>query len=165
MHHKLLAAVDHSPAAQSVLQEAIDMAKGYQAQMLLVHVISAEEQGSPFPIPQGIESMYWASGSDLNIETWRQQWMEYEKQCLKDLHQLADQVAGSGIDVEVRQVSGTPGRMICQIANEWEADLIVVGNQGRSGLSEMVLGSVSNYVLHHAKSSVLIIKNQAAKEA
>ena len=48
--------------------------------------------------------------------------------------------------------------------------LIMVGNRGRSGRTEFLLGSVSNYVMHHATSSVLIVQgtnteNQAADQA
>lgn len=42
----------------------------------------------------------------------------------------------------------------------WDADLIVVGSHGRKGLSEMLLGSVSNYVVHHAPCSVIIVHGQ-----
>ncbi len=40
------------------------------------------------------------------------------------------------------------------------ADLIVVGRRGRSGLSELILGSASNYVLHHAPCSVLTLQGK-----
>ena len=45
------------------------------------------------------------------------------------------------------------------MANSWQADMIIVGNRGRSGLSEFFLGSVSNYVMHHAPCSVLVVHN------
>jgi nucleotide-binding universal stress UspA family protein len=48
--------------------------------------------------------------------------------------------------------------MICQVAKDWGAELIMVGRRGNSGLSELILGSVSNYVVHHAHCSVLIVQ-------
>jgi hypothetical protein len=54
-----------------------------------------------------------------------------------------------------------PGPTICKLAHDWPADLIVLGNRGRSGMAELLLGSVSNYVLHHAACSVLVVKTIA----
>ncbi|MGF1673753.1 MAG: universal stress protein, partial [Rivularia sp. (in: cyanobacteria)] len=58
-----------------------------------------------------------------------------------------------------------PGYMICNVARSREVDLIVVGRHGRTGLSEFFLGSVSNYVLHHAPCSVLTIQKPVYQEA
>ncbi|MGL4622525.1 MAG: universal stress protein, partial [Chroococcidiopsis sp.] len=50
-------------------------------------------------------------------------------------------------------------RLICDFALAWKADLIVTGRRGRRGLSEFFMGSVSNYVLHHASCSVLTVQS------
>ena len=52
---------------------------------------------------------------------------------------------------------GDPKDVVCQVADEIDADLIIMGRRGRSGLAELFLGSVSNYVLHHAPCSVHIV--------
>lgn len=77
------------------------------------------------------------------------------------LESLADTAKATGIKAEVTQASGTPGPVICQLANTWSADLIMVGSHGRKGLSEMLLGSVSNYVVHHAACSVMVVHESA----
>ncbi|MGF1516635.1 MAG: universal stress protein, partial [Nodosilinea sp.] len=59
----------------------------------------------------------------------------------------------------------SPGRVICTLAKTWAADLIVVGSHRRKGLSELFLGSVSNYVMHHAPCSVLVVDAQTLSEA
>ena len=50
-----------------------------------------------------------------------------------------------------------PERYIVEAANEWKADLIVVGSHGRGFWGRLTLGSVSNAVIHHARCSVLIV--------
>ncbi len=52
---------------------------------------------------------------------------------------------------------GNPAHNICDLAQTWSADLILVGSRGRTGIKEMFLGSVSNYITHHAPCSVLIV--------
>lgn len=61
----------------------------------------------------------------------------------------------AGIEVETHGKSGPPADVICDVASEVNADLIVVGNKGMIGMRR-VLGSVPNSVAHHAPCSVLI---------
>ena len=56
---------------------------------------------------------------------------------------------------------GQAAQKICEFAQTVNADLIVIGSHGRSGLSELFLGSVSNYVSHHVSSAVLIVHHQS----
>ena len=55
-------------------------------------------------------------------------------------------------------VNGDPKSRILDLAQEWEADMIVMGSHGRSGMERMVLGSVSLAVLAHAPCSVAIVR-------
>jgi nucleotide-binding universal stress UspA family protein len=73
------------------------------------------------------------------------------------LQSWSSQANTSGVNTEFTQNTGSPGRMICELATDWNADLIIMGRRGRSGLAEFFLGSVSNYVLHHAPCSVQIV--------
>ncbi|MGF1491191.1 MAG: universal stress protein [Microcoleaceae cyanobacterium] len=54
-----------------------------------------------------------------------------------------------------------PAAEICRQADDWGADLIIVGRHGRTGLAEAFMGSVSNYVVHHAHCSVLVVQQKA----
>ena len=62
------------------------------------------------------------------------------------------------VSTEYTQLAGNPGRIICELASSWSADLIIVGSRELKGLKEIFLGSVSNYVTHHAPCSVLIAR-------
>jgi nucleotide-binding universal stress UspA family protein len=68
-----------------------------------------------------------------------------------------DAAIALGIKADSQQILGSPGKTICKVAKETEADLIVVGHRGRWGLTEILLGSVSNYVFHHANCCVLVV--------
>ncbi|MCM1981933.1 universal stress protein [Lyngbya confervoides] len=159
MFAKLLVAMDHSPRGEALFQKGLALAKLHQADLMLLHVLSSEEEGSPVPIPAGADNMYWSPGLDFNTEIWRQEWENYESECVEKLRSLAQEAKKSGVNSEFRQILGNTGRVICEFAQSWGADLILIGNRGRSGLKEMVLGSVSNYVLHHALCDVLTFKS------
>jgi nucleotide-binding universal stress UspA family protein len=62
--------------------------------------------------------------------------------------------------VEVRVVDGDPRVLITQHAEEWHADLIVVGARGLGAVAGLLLGSVSSAMVHHAPCPVLVVKNQ-----
>jgi nucleotide-binding universal stress UspA family protein len=81
------------------------------------------------------------------------------------LQSFSAQANTSGINTEFTQNTGSPGRKICELATVWNADLIIIGRRGRSGLAEFFLGSVSNYVLHHAPCSVQIVHIPISSQA
>ena len=63
-----------------------------------------------------------------------------------------------GADVSKEVVMGAPSRVIIEFAKEWGADLIVVGSHGRGFWGRVMLGSVSDAILHHAPCSVLVVR-------
>jgi nucleotide-binding universal stress UspA family protein len=52
---------------------------------------------------------------------------------------------------------GDPKKMIVEIANNWHADLIVIASHSRTGISRLLMGSVAESVLRHAKCPVLVM--------
>jgi len=59
---------------------------------------------------------------------------------------------------EVTEPKESPARAILEMADEWKADLIVMGSHGRRGLNRIVLGSVSESVALHARCSVEVVR-------
>ena len=54
----------------------------------------------------------------------------------------------------------SPGQLICEIAESNNADVIVIGQRGLSSFSRALLGSTSDYVLHHAECTVIVVPNK-----
>ncbi|ACB51760.1 unknown [Crocosphaera subtropica ATCC 51142] len=159
MYQKILIALDMSDMAETVFNHGLSLAKQEQnPQLLLLHILSGEEENSPLPVPPDLREMYPAAGNDLTLETWQEQWQAFEKSGNEMLESYQNKATEAEIRTEYKQIYGNPGSRICKIAHEWQADVIVIGHRGRSGLKEFFLGSVSNYVLHHAHSSVLIVQ-------
>jgi nucleotide-binding universal stress UspA family protein len=65
------------------------------------------------------------------------------------------------VSAEVHNVEGDPADVLISIAETVDADLVVVGNRGMSGIKRFVLGSVPNKVAHHCPCSLLIVNTDA----
>ncbi|MBE9177271.1 universal stress protein [Oculatella sp. LEGE 06141] len=164
MFHKVLAAMDSSAIGKLVFDEALALARAVQADLMLLHVLSVEEEVSP-DMPMYPMMGYYPVRNDIVYEHYQKQWEAYERAGFDLLRSRTDEAIAAGVNTEFTQVSGDPGRAICHLAQNWEADLVVVGRRGRSGLSELILGSVSNYVLHHAPCSVMAVQTKTRVEA
>ncbi len=158
MFNKILVAIDRSTTGKKVFEAAMSLAKTSGANLKLLHVLSSEEQDFPAStIYSGLEyDQYDPFASNL-IEAYQERWQQFEQEGLEMLRGTAQEAFKAGITTEFTQILGNPGRAICDLAQTWSADLLVVGSRGRTGLKEMFLGSVSNYVTHHAPCSVLIV--------
>ena len=68
------------------------------------------------------------------------------------------EVGGAGVKVRTFARQGEAADAILDVAEEEDADLIIVGNKGMTGAKRFLLGSVPNKVSHHAPCSVLIVR-------
>jgi nucleotide-binding universal stress UspA family protein len=158
MFQKILVALDRTSLSEHVFEEALSLAKSMNGALMLLHVLSPMEEGYPMPIYPGPDSLY--PGNEEPLQLYAQQWRDFERIGVETLQKLNGKALEAGIASEFSQNVGDPGRVICEIARSWEADLIIMGRRGHSGLSELILGSVSNYVLHHAPCSVLALQGK-----
>lgn len=161
MFHKILVAMDSSDISQHIFDEALIIAKAMGANLMLLHVLSSEEEGSPkvagFSNIEFYPEVYPEVREEI-LMSHRKQWGEFTSQCLDMLRSRTAEANAAGVNAEFTQLPGSPGKTICELAQSWGADLIVMGRRGRSGFTELILGSVSNYVLHHAPCSVLTLQ-------
>lgn len=71
----------------------------------------------------------------------------------------------AGIATESRILTGDPRDALVRLIRDERADLIVMGSHGRTGLSKLLLGSVSSHVVTHAHCSVLVVKEDSHESA
>ena len=163
MFRKILVAVDSSTDSSQVFSEALTLAKQNGANLMLLHVLSPEEEGYPTLPYSSLPGLEMGTGMPLQEDTikgYLDQLEVFKKHGMEILKSYFDEAVAEGVNVEITQKLGGPGPTICDLAHTWEADLIITGRRGRSRLSELFLGSVSNYVLHHAPCSALIVHHQ-----
>jgi nucleotide-binding universal stress UspA family protein len=155
MFHKIVVALDYSELSDQVLDEAISLAKMMSAQLRLLNVLSLEDRsGYQFSVYPG---GFYSALNETQFERYREEWTEFKNRSLQLLEADLETVKAAGVSAELCQLYGSPGKSICEFAQSWDADLILMGRHGRTGLSELFLGSVSNYVLHHAHCAVLTL--------
>lgn len=156
MFQRILVALDRSSSSRHVLEEAVALAKS-TTQLHLVTVVPPMEVGYPNSMYLGVEGIQglWTSALyQSNMTSWQQHQQEVEQW----LRSQADYVHRQNLKVEYSCPIGIPEDTLCNMATRWHADLIMMGRRGRSGISELLLGSVSNYVMHHASCSVLTVQ-------
>jgi nucleotide-binding universal stress UspA family protein len=141
----IVVGTDGSETATQAVHQAVDLAKKISAKLELV---SAYEPVSN----QRLREERTEVPDDV-------QWMVNPREdvdaTLKDAAQVAKE---AGVDVEIYARQGDPADAILDVAEEQNADLIIVGNKGMTGAKRFLLGSVPNKVSHHAPCSVLIIR-------
>ena len=157
---KILVALDshHAETTQPILLRSISVAKQYGATLMIMGCL-------PDAIPAPTETASGLIGLGMyGLDT--RTAVSIANQHLH--HALTDQenwlreqwqfATAQDVTAEWDSRQGEPGSQICSLATSWGADLIMVGRRGRQGLTEMILGSVSNYVIHHAPCSVWVVQ-------
>jgi nucleotide-binding universal stress UspA family protein len=159
MLDKILLAIDISETNKGNFPAALSLAQITGAKLMLLNVIAPNENNYPNPF------VYYGYEYDLMDESlvtiYQKQWEKFKQRGLERLRSLAEEAIAVGVEAEFTQDFGNPGRTICNLAQTWSADLILVGSRGLTGVKEMFLGSVSNYVTHHAPCSVLVMRETA----
>jgi nucleotide-binding universal stress UspA family protein len=149
VYQRILTPLDFSPGSDIVFNQALEIAQQNQSSLMLFHCIPLESY-----LPHG---SFWGEGW-ANLSTMLSEQLEKEKeQTIKRLSDYGQKAENKGVKVEWDWKVGDAGNWIRKIAETWEADLIVIGCRGLSGLSGFLLGSVSNYVIHHVTCSVLLV--------
>lgn len=146
MLDKILVAIDFSDISKNAFNTAVFLAQKTNAKLILLHIIP------PLPKDESLTSTYEES------------WQKLEQRGWKRLQSLARKATKAGVSVEFTQDLGNPERAIYDFAKIRLVDTILLGSRGLTGAKEMFLGSVSNYVTHHAPCSVLIVRETHNKQ-
>ena len=138
--HRIVVGIDGSESSRQALQWAIDEGRGHRSYVEAVHAWHDEydEYGTP---------------SDGDVLA-RQMYSDAADALVND---AVDAVDGTGLAAPIGRtvVQDTPAHGLLEAAND--ADLVVVGSRGRGGFSGLLVGSVSQQVLHHALCPVVVV--------
>ena len=142
MFHKVLVATGGSPWSDNAVKYAINMAKSYGLDLVILHVLT---ETPPYFIAEAGTSL------DSLLEG-------SEEAGRRIVEEAAEWATEAGVHCEVDMAWGRAADVICRVAQERDCDLIVVGSRGLTGFKRLMLGSISNAVAAKAHCPVIIIK-------
>ena len=141
MFSKLLVPVDGSENSLRALEEAILLSKKLDAQITALHVM--EKAPTVYIHPQKeLEELL----------------KNYRKESERILEKCQEIGKKNGTELHTAISEGDVASKIIQYAENGRFDMVVMGHRGSGKFKEMVLGSVSEKVLHRTKCSVLIVR-------
>jgi nucleotide-binding universal stress UspA family protein len=142
--HNILCPVDFSDPSREALHFACDMARQFEADLVLLNVY----QVPGYALPEGVVV---ATPEVLN---------EMVTSIEKELDRWAEEARALGVqDVRTRTELGIAHTEINRVAREAGFDLIVIGTHGRTGLKHVLLGSVAERVVRTAPCPVLTVRS------
>lgn len=144
----ILFPTDFSQGARAAMDYAISLAQDYKAKLILLYVIQ-DISIAEWYIPSSI------SAADL-VE-------DMQKSADREMERWASETGAKATSVEKMVVRGVPFVEIIRTAKEKNADLIVIGTHGRTGIDHMLFGSTAEKVVRKAPCPVLTVR-MAGKE-
>jgi nucleotide-binding universal stress UspA family protein len=132
----VLLATDLTSASADATARAIDLAAGLGARLLVVSVVDTRRRAGVGAPRMDTERGDREAGLLEVVRTAR----------------------AAGVSAEYLVWAGEPGSSLVSIVEAEDADVLVVGTRGRSGPERMLLGSVSDHVVHHARCPVLVVR-------
>jgi len=150
MYQRILVPVDGSDISDNGLREAMRLARDQNARLRLIHIVNE------LAIIAAYEGTIY---SNELIQSLRDNGN-------KILMKSADQVKSAGMQVETALLEahgGHAGDAIVKDAQQWPADIIVLGTHGRRGVARLVMGSDAEQVVRQATVPVLLVKSRLNK--
>ena len=136
MFKTIVVGADGSDGAARALSSAVDLARRGNASLVIAHID---------------ERILGKGGGPIRAD---------EDEIQAAIRRQAEQLAAEGIDTQVEMADvmlGGPAHAIEGIADRANADLIVVGTRGHTAVAGLLLGSVTQRLLHIAKRPVLVV--------
>jgi nucleotide-binding universal stress UspA family protein len=137
----IVVGTDGSGRAAVAVHKALELARLTGA---TVHAVNAMHTAAAFEDPHSAQ---------LVVDELRDHAEGIKEQVLADARRY-------GVTVEFHSSIGEPAEALVDLAEKLNADLVVVGNRGMSGMKRFVLGSVPNRVSHRCPCSVLIVNTE-----
>jgi nucleotide-binding universal stress UspA family protein len=146
MFTRILVASDGSECALKAAHDAVMMASKFDVPLTALYV---------FSVPATVATFGGAQMGTVDPQV-IEDWAEEMTQAVAE--RTGRVLEDAGVPCAFRAERGYPAEEIVRVAEEEGCDLIILGSRGHGTLRSRLLGSTSDWVLHHARCSVLIVK-------
>jgi nucleotide-binding universal stress UspA family protein len=153
LFQKILVPLDGSEHSLKALDEAAQIAQKFSGNITLLHTYSLQPLLMPGPSAATSPNIPILTGVDMSKMAEAAQ--QHGNKILEDGEK---RVTATNVQVKKMLVEGHAVEEIVRIANQGNFELIVIGARGISHMREMLLGSVTDGVIHHVHCPVLVIK-------
>jgi len=151
---RIIAPIDGSEGAKKAARTAIYLAKHLGVQVVALYVVDSSLIAKiPSPEELGsfdIDAFLQKEGGSFDIDAFLQ------KEGLAALDEVESMAREEDVSVEKKMVEGIPDHEIIELADR--DDLIVMGSKGMTALDRILIGSVSEKVMHHADGPVMVVR-------
>ena len=150
---KVLIALDYDPTSQKVAETGFSLAKTMGAEVILMHVMSDPVDYSSMEYSPRLGYTGYKNTEKLQIESIEGLKNESQQFLDKSKHHLGD----NSIQTLVKKKDGDCAESILKTAKDLHIDIIVMGSHSRRWLENIVMGSVTEKVLHHTSIPLFIV--------
>lgn len=147
---KILIATDGSECSQKALEKCCEIIT--EPEKAEIKIVSVAEQAAVMPAEPFVVSAEYVQTLDRLVVKQSETFLE------KAVNTLKAHFPSAQISVATKILHGSPAQSVVAEAEEWAADLIVVGSHGYGFWERMMLGSVSQSIINHAPCSVLVVR-------
>jgi nucleotide-binding universal stress UspA family protein len=155
LFQKILVPLDGSEHSLKALEIAAQLAEKFSGKITLIHVYSVSMQPVMMPEPSTSGSLGMPILTNAEISRMIEATQKFGNRILDDGEQ---KVKTEKVQMKKLLIEGHAVQEIVRLANEDRYDLIVIGARGISHVREILLGSVTDGVIHHVRCPVLVIK-------
>jgi nucleotide-binding universal stress UspA family protein len=145
---RLLVATDTSRASEVAVNQAAALAAHLEAELVLMYVGTGPEHARDLPA---------VFATSAEMERLSEEMFRHDRRVIDTLASSASEL---GVKVVQHVVSGEPALAICEAARDLEADLIVTGTHGRTGIDRFLIGSVAERVVRSSHVPVMVARSR-----
>jgi nucleotide-binding universal stress UspA family protein len=147
MYEHILIPTDGSDTAAHAVDEALEVAERADATVSALYVVDTDAVGLSLG-PEQVDRIRQGRFDEMD---------DLGADAAEATRYVAERARERGLEVHERTRAGRPPSVIADVAAAVDVDLIAMGSHGRSGLSRVVLGSVTERVLRETDKSVLVV--------
>jgi len=150
----IVVGVDFSSESEIAARQSLEVARHTGAEVVLAHACFIPEffsgSDADVAIPNAVTDYRESLSAQLDEDRDR-------------LESLRETLTGQGVEVSQVVIDAFPDTGLCEVADKYDAELIIVGTHGRTGIKRFFLGSVAEKMVRMSKRNVLVVRSDRPK--